>query len=160
MYRRKKTHFKQTPDMPPRVTARLERRVRFSESDALGIVWHGRYPIYFEEGFANLINTYGFSIKDFYGNGFNAPIVQFHIDCFYPLMLDELFTISGSLVWTEGAKIHTEYALIKTDESIAATGYTVQMFTDIKTGQALISPPAPIVELRRRWAAGEFTCQD
>jgi len=40
-------------------------------------------------------------------------IVKFHIDYYQPLYLDEEFTVKASYLWSEGAKLHIEYAIIK-----------------------------------------------
>ena len=47
--RRKKHYFESLPDDPPPITAVIQRRLRFSDTDPLRIAWHGRYPLFFEE---------------------------------------------------------------------------------------------------------------
>jgi acyl-CoA thioester hydrolase len=85
-----------------------------------------------------------------------APIVHLHIDYFKPLFLDEEFSIKASSIWNEGARLNTEYSLIKEDGFIAATGYSVQMFIDELSGDVLIASPKILGKCRRRWKAGEF----
>ncbi len=94
----------------------------------MGIVWHGRYSIYFEEASAEIGRRCGLSYKDFYEAELRAPIGEFHIDYYKPLYLDEEFTIRGALYWHGGSRLNTEYQLLKQDGSIAASGYTVQLF--------------------------------
>ena len=132
------------------------RRVHFNEVDILGIVWHGRYPVYFEEGAEELGRSCGLSYRNFYESGLRAPIVQLHIDYFKPLFLDEEFTIRASLIWNEGSRMNTEYQLIKQDTSIASSAYMVQLFTDEKTGVPFMVSPELLDRVRRKWAAGEF----
>ena len=43
-------YFPEEGDMPKPLVAEVKRRVRFEEIDLLGMVWHGRYPSYFEDG--------------------------------------------------------------------------------------------------------------
>ena len=45
-----KVYFKRNPQDPAPLVVGIDRRVRFEEVDALGMVWHGRYPSYFEDG--------------------------------------------------------------------------------------------------------------
>jgi len=118
--RKKDAYFERIAGMPEPLTVYIKRRVKFSEADVMGIVWHGRYPEYFEEGSAELGRRYGLSYKDFYKANLRAPIVQLHIDYHIPLVLDKEFTIKTSLIWNEGARLNTEYSLIKNDGSIAA----------------------------------------
>lgn len=155
--RKKNGYFESIAGMPDPLTVYIKRRVKFSEADVMGIVWHGRYPEYFEEGSAELGRRYGFSYKDFYEAQLRAPIVQLHIDHFKPLFLDEEFTIKASMIWNEGARLNTEYSLIKEGGDIAATGYTVQMFIDEVSGDVLIASPKILEKCRRRWKAGEFS---
>ena len=47
--RRKKAYFAQIPGAPPPIEVEIRRRVRFSDADPMAIMWHGRYPLLFEE---------------------------------------------------------------------------------------------------------------
>ncbi|MBW2740523.1 MAG: acyl-CoA thioesterase [Deltaproteobacteria bacterium] len=157
MRRKKNGYFESIAGMPGPLTVDIKRRVKFSEADVMGIVWHGRYPEYFEEGSAELGRRYGLSYKDFYEAQLRAPIVQLHIDHFKPLFLDEEFTIKASMIWNEGARLNTEYSLIKEGGDIAATGYTVQMFIDEISDDVLIASPKILGKCHRKWKAGEFS---
>lgn len=158
MRRKIKGYFKHSEGTPGPLVIRVKRRVRFSEVDIMGITWHGRYPVYFEEGSAELGRRCGLSYQDFYDANIRAPIVQLHIDYHRPLYLDEEFTITASYLWSEGARLNTEYSLIKQDGSTASTGYTVQMFIDSITKDAYLSSPDLLERCRKRWKAGEFSC--
>jgi len=159
MIRRKKGgYFKRIEGTPKPLVVLIKRRVSFSEVDLAGIVWHGRYPVYFEEGFAELGRQCGLSYKDYLEANLLAPIVQFHIDYYESLVLEEEFTIKASLVWCEGARLNIEYTMIKQNGNISATGYTVQMFTDRVNGDFYIAPPELVERCRRRWETGEFAC--
>jgi len=154
--RKKNGYFERFEGMPEPVSVSVKRRVNFSEADVMGIAWHGRYLIFFEDASAELGRRCGLSYIDFYEASIRAPIVQLHIDFFQPLLLDEEFTVTASLMWNEGARLNTEYSIIKNDVSIAATGYTVQMFTDGASGEVLIASPELLERCRKKWKAGEL----
>ncbi len=154
--RRIKTYFERTAGVPDPIVIEVKHRVRFNEADPMAIVWHGRYPLFFEEASEELGRRCGLSYKDFYEAGLRAPIVELHIDYYKPLFLDEEFTIRASLIWHEGSRLNTEFHLIKQDGSIATSGYMVQLFTDHRTGEACIVSPELVDRVRRRWKAGEF----
>lgn len=59
--RRKKTYFQQIDGEPGPVVSEIKRRVRFSEVDAMGMVWFGRYPGYLEEASDELCRKCGLS---------------------------------------------------------------------------------------------------
>lgn len=158
MRRKKSGFFKTVPGTPYPLTTQVSRRVHFGEADVMGIAWHGKYPSFFEEASAKLGRETGLSYEAFFENHLRAPIVQLHVDYFLPLHLDETFIIQASLVWDEGAKLNTEFALIKTDGRIATAGFTVQMFTDAETNEPLILPPQMLITLKERWRSGELKC--
>ncbi|OGW27392.1 MAG: hypothetical protein A2X59_11185 [Nitrospirae bacterium GWC2_42_7] len=154
--RKRKPYFETDDNAPAPIFAETLRRVHFSEADPMGIVWYGRYPLYFEEASEALGRICGLSYKDFYETGLRAPIIEFHIDYYQSLYLDEEFKIRASLIWHEGARLNTEYGLYKMNDTLAATGYTVQLLTDAKTGEACIVSPELLERCHNRWKAGEF----
>ena len=152
----KKGYFDRVKSTPSPLTITVKRRVKFSEVDVMGIVWYGRHASFFEEATAELGRRYGLSYKDFYSSKLRAPIVQLHIDYYNPLYLDEEFEISASLIWHEGARLNTEYMLTKSGGDIAATGYTVQVFTDATSGEPCIVLPELLERCHKKWRSGEF----
>jgi acyl-CoA thioester hydrolase len=156
MKRKKKIYFERIEEGPGPVVVEIRRQVRFSEVDALAIVWHGRYPSYFEEGSEELGRLCGLSYKDFHEAGLHAPIVKLHIDYFKPLRLAEEFTIRAALIWDAASRLNTEYHLVKDDGSIATSGYTIQVFTYASSGEVCMVSPELLRRCRGRWEAGEF----
>ncbi|MFA4830299.1 MAG: acyl-CoA thioesterase [Thermodesulfovibrionales bacterium] len=156
--RKKKSYFEKIAGMPEPVVVELRRRASFSEVDVMGVVWHGRYSTYFEEAAAEIGRRCGLSYRDFYEAELRAPIVEFHINYYKPLFLDEEFTIRGALIWNEGSRMNTEYYLLKQDGSLAASGYTVQLFIDPNSWEVCIVSPGLLEKCRKRWKAGEFNC--
>ena len=157
--RNKISYFEKTDGAPAPVTVEITRRARFSEVDAMGIVWNGRYPGYFEEAASELGRIVGLSYGDYYTASLRAPIVKLHVDYFKPIFLDEEFTIRGSLIWHEGSRLNTEFVIIKKGGSIAAGGYTVQMLIDAESWEVCIVPPALLEAVHERWRRGEFSCR-
>ena len=158
MRRKKHGYFTVVKGAPKPLVIYTKRRVSFDEVDLLGIAWYGRYAEYFQEGSSTLGRECGLSYQDFQAANLMAPIVQFHVDYHLPLILAEEFTIITSLIWNEGSRLNCEYALIKQNGSIAATGYTVQMLIDAVSKNICISPPELLQHLWRRWETGDFSC--
>ncbi|MCX5694846.1 MAG: acyl-CoA thioesterase [Candidatus Omnitrophica bacterium] len=119
---KEESYFKKIPAAPEPLIFKINRRVSFNEVDIMGIVWYGQYAIYFEQAQTELGRRYGLSFKDFFKTNLRAPIVKFHIDYYQPLYLDEEFTIQASYIWSEGAKLHIEYTVIKKDGAISTRG--------------------------------------
>ncbi|MFZ3207730.1 MAG: acyl-CoA thioesterase [Geobacteraceae bacterium] len=154
--RRKKSYFERIPGAPDPVFVEVKRRVRFNEADPMAIMWHGRYPLLFEEASEELGRRCGMSYGEYLEAGLRAPILSLHIDYFMSLSIGEEFTIRASLIWHEGARINTEFHIYKQDGSLATSGYTIQLFTDHLTGEPCMVSPEMLDRCRNRWKAGEF----
>jgi acyl-CoA thioester hydrolase len=155
--RTKGNYFQGSPEAPAALAASVRLRVAFGAVDAMAVVWHGRYSQYCEEAYAKLTRGCGISYHDFFQAGLRAPVVQAHMDYFASLRLEEEFTVTARLVWCEGARMNVEYIFTKDGGNLAATGYTVHMFTD-PTGMPLLIVPPLIEKMRQRWQQGEFAC--
>ena len=156
MRRQKGGYFERKSGDPAPISTRIQRRVHFNETDVMGIVWHGNYLKYFEEASAELGRKCGLSYHDYYEAKIHAPIVQTHVDYHKPLILEEKFTVEASYVWSEGARLHTEFTISRENQSIAVTGYTVQMFISGETKEPFLVPPAVFEKFLKRWQAGDF----
>ena len=153
--RRKGGYFKPREGAPEPVVAEVHTRAKFNECDVMGFVWFGHYLRYFEEGSAAAGRSCGLGYKDFFEAGLRTPIVESHVEYLHPLLLDEEFTIRSILHYSEAAVIENEYQIIKADGTLAACGYTVQLFIDNDGGHMSVSPPL-LQDARSRWRAGEF----
>ncbi len=156
--RRNKEYFETGEQAPDPIVVEVMRRVRFSDTDAMAVMWHGRYPLLFEEASEELGRRCGLSYEDFRTAGLYAPIVELHIDYCQSLFLDELITIRAALNWHDGARLNTDFRVTKEDGSLATSGYTVQLFTDARTGHPCIVSPELLERCRTRWRTGEFHC--
>lgn len=154
--RRKKSYFECLPDTPPPVRFTIERRLRFSDADPLGIAWHGQYPAFFEEAQAELARRCGLTLEDYRKAGVAAPVVQLHTDYYKSIRPDDAFSVTASMIWSDGARINTEYEIRNEAGELVCTGFTVQMFTDLATGEPLFFPPPIWEECRKKWKEGKF----
>ncbi len=154
--RARKTYFERESGAPAPLRLKVERRVRFNEVDPMGIVWFGRYPLFFEEGAAELGRRCGLSYQDYIQAGLMAPVASYHVDYLVPLYLDETFSIVTSMIWTDGARLNTEYELVKPDGTTAARAYTVQVFISATDRRVCLVMPPLLENCRVRWKTGEY----
>ncbi len=149
----RKPYFKTPPGAPAPLSCTVERVVRFEEVDPLAIVWHGRYPSFFEDARVQLGEKFGIGYMDFYNQGILAPIKQMHVDYVKPLKFRERFTIEALLHWTEAARLNHEFILRNSEGEITTTGYTVQLFMDEQHNMLMLPPPF-FEDFCRRWKEG------
>ena len=115
-------------------------KIRFEEVDSLGIVWHGRYSSYFEDGRTFFGEKYELSYLDMYKSNIIAPIVKLHVDYHNPLRLEENITIKTILNWSESVRLNFEYHIFNSENVLSATGYTVQVLLNLNRDLFLAWP--------------------
>jgi len=155
MRKHRKDYFEREEGTPSPLRYVAEHRVLFGEVDAMAIAWHGNYARLFEMASTDLRRDIGLSYEDFFNEKVRAPIVKLHVDYHKPLVLDEVARIQADLIWSDAARLNIEYTVFKADHSVAATGYTVQLFTDVD-GVPFWVMPDMLACTQRRWKAGEF----
>lgn len=116
-------------------------RVRFNETDPLGIVWHGNYISYFEEGRESFGRKHGLSYLDVQTNGFVTPIIESFTKHKLPLRYGDIATIETSFINTKSAKMIFEYRIFNPKGELACIGKTIQVFVDMNDELALNLPP-------------------
>ncbi|UGU15791.1 acyl-CoA thioesterase [Sinomicrobium kalidii] len=105
-------------------------RVRFVETDPLGIVWHGNYIQYFEDGREAFGRHHGISYLDQKKHGYATPIVKSGTDHKLPLRYGDIATVKTIYVDSPAAKIVFRYEIYDQQERLVCTGETVQVFVD------------------------------
>lgn len=117
--------------MANELKASKEIEIRFSELDPMNIVWHGSYMKYFEDAREEFGRKYDFGYMFIYGNGYFAPIVDISFKYKRPILYGMKVRIDIKYCPTESAKIVFEYEIHNVeDESLIATGQSVQVFLD------------------------------
>lgn len=119
----------------------IDIRVRFNETDPLGIVWHGHYIKYFEDGREAFGREHGIDYLQIQQNGFATPIVKFICENKLPLRYGEIVTVKTTFVNQQAAKMVFTYALYNSQNQLVCTGETTQVFTDNSGNLILNNPP-------------------
>jgi acyl-CoA thioester hydrolase len=116
-------------------------RVRFNETDPLGIVWHGYYITYFEDGREAFGRHHGISYLDIADSGYTTPIVKSTCEHKLSLRYGDVARIETTIVDTPAAKMIYRYAIYDSKNEIACTGETIQVFLDSQGELMLTNPP-------------------
>lgn len=129
--------------MQKTLSGRIEIKVRFNEADPLGIVWHGHYIRYFEDGREAFGNEHGIGYLDFYRQGFVIPVVSIQCDFKKSLKYGDRVVVETIYVPCEAAKLKFEYRLYHAGTGhLVATGTSVQVFLQKENAVLqLINPP-------------------
>ncbi|WP_419781045.1 acyl-CoA thioesterase [Maridesulfovibrio sp.] len=151
----RKSYFPKTAGAPEPLRHVVQRTVRFEEVDPMNIVWHGRYPSYFEDGRTALGDLYGIGYMDLYRYQVAAPIKKMQVDYIKPLRFGESFTIETLLHWTEAARMNYEFIIRNASGEKATTGCTVQLF--VQNDELLMFQPDFFAGLCEKWKNGTLT---
>ena len=115
--------------MKKELSSKTELLVRFNEADPLGIVWHGHYIRYFEDGREAFGNLHGLGYLEVYKLGFVIPVVSVHCDFKKSLRYGDRVIVETKYIPTEAAKMKFTYRLFNAATGeLVATGYSVQVF--------------------------------
>lgn len=117
-------------------------KIRFNETDALGIVWHGNYLKYFEDGREAFGKKFNISYLDAKENGYAIPIVKTTTEHKLALRYGEIATVKTYYVNTVSAKLIFRYIIKNETDDIVCTGETVQVFTNLKDNTMSLTLPA------------------
>lgn len=124
-------------------------RVRFNETDPLGIVWHGYYITYFEDGREAFGRHHGISYLDVFGQGFTTPIVKSVCEHKLSLRYGDTARIETTIVNTPAAKMIYRYKIFDANNELACTGETTQVFLD-KNGELMLTNPPFFEDWKRK----------
>ena len=126
-------------------------KIRFSEIDIMRVVWHGAYAKYFEDAREQFGKEFGLSYDLIEKSGYYAPLVDLSFQYKKPLLYGMHPRIDIIYRPTEAAKIIFDYEIYDTeDESLVATGRSIQVFMD-RDYQLVWNNPAFYEEWKRKW---------
>lgn len=126
--------------MKQHLTHTSEIRIRFAECDPLGIVWHGNYIQFFEDGREAFGRRHGISYLDQKANNFSTPIVSSKCEHKLPLRYGDVATIKSTYIDSPAAKMIFKYEILNPDGQVVCTGETVQVFVELGGNLSLILP--------------------
>nr|WP_129731052.1 acyl-CoA thioesterase [Parabacteroides goldsteinii] len=134
------------------LTNRTTLRVRFSEVDSMEVVWHGEYVRYMEDGREAFGRQYGIGYTDIRDAGYVVPIVELDVQYKQFLKYGESTIVETRYIRTDAAKILFEYVIFReSDETVVATGSSVQVFVNKATGLLELNNPDFYKMWKEKW---------
>lgn len=118
----------------------IQTRIRYSETDQMGVVYHGNYAAFLEIGRTEWLRKKGLSYKELEKNGVMLPVVSLTMNYKKPALYDDLITIKTFFKSQSGAKIEFEYEIFNENGELLTTAYSLLVFVNKNTGRPM-SPP-------------------
>ena len=115
-------------------------RVRYGETDQMGVVYHGNYAPYLEQGRTEWLRDLGFSYKWLEENGIHLPVVNMTINYKRPAHYDDLITITTTLKAIPTFKIEFFYEIHNQDGQLLVKASTSLVFINSVTKKIRRAP--------------------
>ena len=125
---------------------KVQLRVRYSETDQMGVVYHGSYVPYFEIGRVEWLRNKGISYKELEESGIALPIVSMHLNYKKPARYDDLLTVITKFKSQSSVKVEFDCEIRGEKDELLTTAHFILVFVDVKLGKPVV-PPKHILEL-------------
>ena len=117
-------------------------RVKFSDVDSMGIMWHGHYVRLFEEGREQFGLKYTLDYLTVFSHGFFTPIIKTEINHLAPLDYGDTAVIEATFIFNKAAKIEFQYKIFSQNtKKLVCTGKTIQVFLNKNKELYITNPP-------------------
>ena len=129
------------PDQPPWLTHTIHLRSRYSETDKMGYVYHGRFLEYFEVARTEFIRQAGLPYADLESRGIMLPVRRVEIAYNRPVYYDELMEVSILIYRRPDVKLETYYTVHAADSAKPnVTGWVQLVFIDSNARRPMDAP--------------------
>ena len=120
-------------------------RVRYAETDQMGVVHHSTYLVYFEIGRTEMLRKLGPTYRNMEDEGIMLPVISVECNFLGPARYDDELTIRTILKEVPGVKVTFFYEIVN-NNIVICKGKSVLAFTDSKTRKP-VRPPKWFVDL-------------
>ncbi|MEM8999927.1 MAG: thioesterase family protein [Bacteroidota bacterium] len=115
-------------------------RVRYNETDQMGVVYHGNYAQYLELGRVSWLRALGITYRSMEENGILLPVIYLQIEYKKSAKYDDLITVETHLKNRPMVKIAFDYKIYNDSRELLAEAKTVLAFIDKQTNKPIRCP--------------------
>jgi len=115
-------------------------RVRYGETDQMGVVYHGNYASYFEIARTEWLRNLGITYKELENKGIMLPVISLFFNFIKSAKYDDVLTITVILKKKPLVKIEFDYEIYNQNKEKISIGNTVLAFMDMKTNKPMRCP--------------------
>jgi acyl-CoA thioester hydrolase len=108
-------------------------RVRYAETDQMGVAWHGEYLAWFEVGRTDLLRGCGCTYRELEAQGLRLPVIEVEARYLQPALYDDVLEIHTRLADVGGARVRFDYEVRREGTGgPLATGSTSHAAIDLR----------------------------
>lgn len=101
-------------------------RVRYAETDQMGIVYYANYFVWFEVGRTDLLRQAGWSYREMEAEGFSLPVIETGCRYVQPARYDDELDVTTRGVLLSPVRVRFDYQIVRvSDARPLASGHTV-----------------------------------
>ncbi|ADV83729.1 acyl-CoA thioesterase [Terriglobus saanensis] len=120
-----------SPAKSVEVHAEARVRVRYAETDQMGVVYHANYLVWFELGRVEILRSLGLSYKQFEAEGFMIAVVEATARYKSPARYDDEIAVRTRISALRGSLIKFAYRIVRVeDETLLCEGETTHIVVD------------------------------
>ena len=113
----------------PRSVSRV--RVRYAETDKMGVVYHANYFVWFEVGRTDLLRHAGWTYREMESEGFSLPVIEAQCDYKQPARYDDELEVRVEAALASPARVAFTYEVVRpSDAQTLVTGRTIHAAVD------------------------------
>jgi acyl-CoA thioester hydrolase len=132
------------------LTYEIKIRVRYKETDAMGVVHHSNYVNYYECVRTEMLRANGTTYKDLEKTGIMMPVHEVKMNFFAPAFYDDLLTVRLIMKNTPGARMTFDHEIYNEQGVLVNTGQVTLAFMKADTRRAC-RPPQQFVDMFARY---------
>ena len=118
----------------------VEIRVRYKDTDKMGVVYHSNYIVYYEVARTELFRELGIPYAEMEEHGVMTPILEVESKYIAPAHYDEVITVRATIAEEPMARINITYEVLNEAGRIINTGRTVLGFVNSETRRPCRAP--------------------
>lgn len=115
-------------------------RVRYGETDQMGVVYHGNYAQYLEVARVEWLRSIDISYKEMEDDGVMLPVVNLNVNFKKPAIYDEVLSISTKLREKPGLKITIDQEIYNANGNLLTTSEITLVFVNMTTKRPMQCP--------------------
>jgi acyl-CoA thioester hydrolase len=103
-------------------TGEIQIRVRYAETDRMGLLHHANYLVYFEQARTELLRQMGHTYRDLEDQGFYLVVAKIEVRYKRPAHYDDVLTIRTTVTRTSPVRLEHKYEVFGPDGGVCAEG--------------------------------------
>tara|TARA_B100000768_G_scaffold61113_1_gene59189 strand:- start:5821 stop:6219 length:399 start_codon:yes stop_codon:yes gene_type:complete len=129
-------------------THQTEIKVRYGETDQMGVVYHGNYAQYLEIGRLEWLDAIGVNYKEMESNDVMLPVISMNLKYIKSAIYGDIITVSTTLLKPPMASIEFTYKIHNSSGELLTTAYTKLAFINMKSNFPMRCPQYILDELQ------------